>query len=189
MATICGHSFEEFMDMVTRFHGYHAPGVLIGGFMVDLAMSLRPSDNFYEVLCETSVCLPDAVQLLTPCTFGNGWMKMADVGRFALALFDKKTGAGVRVHVDANKLGSYPEIRNWFFKLKPKKDQDTDLLIGEIRSAGRLVLGSAPARMAAAFIGPGKCGETAPCPFCGEAYPVRDGDRCQVCQGRILYER
>jgi formylmethanofuran dehydrogenase subunit E len=188
MGTICGHSFEEYKDMVTRFHCYHAPGVLIGGFMVDLALEQRPSGEFYEVLCETQVCLPDAVQLLTPCTFGNGWLKIADVGRFALTLFDKKTGAGVRVHIDTKKLDAFPEIKNWFFKLKSKKEQDMDRLLTEINAAGRRILGSATVQVAPEFIGPHKSGDTAPCPSCGEAYPVRDGDRCQVCQGRILYQ-
>lgn len=188
MATVCGHSFEEYKEMVTRFHGYHAPGVLIGGFMVDLALEQRPPGEFYEVLCETAVCLPDAVQLLTPCTYGNGWLKMADVGRFALALFDKKTGAGVRVYMDTRKLEDYPEIKAWFFKLKSKKEQDMDRLLGEISAAGTGILGSGPVQVAPAFIGQHKSGDTAPCPSCGEAYPLRDGDRCLVCQGRILYQ-
>jgi formylmethanofuran dehydrogenase subunit E len=30
-------TYGEYADLVRRFHGFEAPGVLIGGFMVDLA--------------------------------------------------------------------------------------------------------------------------------------------------------
>jgi len=189
MTTICGHSVDEFVEMVTRFHGFPAPGIIISGFMVDLALELRRGDGLYEVLCETSVCLPDAVQLLTPCTFGNGWMKVADTGRFALAVFDKRTGEGVRVHLDARKLAHYPEINAWFFRLKPKKEQDGERLNAEILAAGKGILGSAPVKVARPFLGHHGMGDTALCPSCGEAYPVRDGDRCKACGGWELYEK
>ncbi len=81
MTTICGYSTEEYLAMVVKFHGHQAPGLMIGGFMVDMAMRERPEGEFFDVLCETSVCLPDAVQLLTPCTYGNGWLKVVDIGR------------------------------------------------------------------------------------------------------------
>jgi len=34
---ICAYSFEEYLNMVKSFHGSLAPGLVIGGFMVDLA--------------------------------------------------------------------------------------------------------------------------------------------------------
>ncbi|MBN1533986.1 MAG: formylmethanofuran dehydrogenase subunit E family protein [Spirochaetes bacterium] len=187
MTTICGQGADEFMRMLEEFHGYRAPGVLIGGFMVDLALERRSGGGFFEVLCETRVCLPDAVQLLTPCTFGNGWLKLADVGRYALALFDKKSGAGIRVHVDTKKLAPYPGIREWFFKAKPKIEQDTDRLVREILDAGKSILTATSVQVAPEFLGPRKKGATSPCPSCGEGYPVENGDRCLACQGKKLY--
>jgi hypothetical protein len=35
--TVCGKSYEEFYQTIERFHGWKAPGVVIGGFMVDFA--------------------------------------------------------------------------------------------------------------------------------------------------------
>ena len=122
---------------MVKFHGNPAPGLLIGGFMVDMAMRERPEGEFFDVLCETSVCLPDAVQLLTPCTYGNGWLKVVDIGRFAITVFEKYSGKGVRVHLDASKLGDYPEIKSWFFRLKRKEEQDQEKLMGEIRERRR----------------------------------------------------
>ncbi len=31
------YSFEEFLERAKEFHGYTTPGIIIGGFMVDLA--------------------------------------------------------------------------------------------------------------------------------------------------------
>jgi formylmethanofuran dehydrogenase subunit E len=66
--------FQELSAAVTHFHGYPAPGVLIGRYMVQEAKSHIKELVLYDAICETSRCLPDAVQMLTPCTVGNGWL-------------------------------------------------------------------------------------------------------------------
>ena len=57
-------SFEEYETRTVAFHGCMAPGLLIGGFMVDLAMRSLPAGALYDVISESAKCLPDAVQLL-----------------------------------------------------------------------------------------------------------------------------
>ena len=133
---ILSYTFEEYCERVEAFHGALAPGILVGGFMVDLARHNLPPGTLFDVICETVECLPDAVQLLTPCSVGNQWMKIIDVGRFALTLYDKDTGEGVRVHLDSRKLERWPAINEWLMKLKPKKQQDRDRLVREIKEAG-----------------------------------------------------
>ncbi|MGD0277575.1 MAG: formylmethanofuran dehydrogenase subunit E family protein, partial [Syntrophales bacterium] len=93
-------SYEEYIRLVKSFHGNLAPGLVIGGFIVDLALKNLPDGEFFDALCETSVCLPDAVQLLTPCTIGNGWLRVFDFGRFAVTLYEKYNGQGIRVYLD-----------------------------------------------------------------------------------------
>ena len=188
MKMICGLSADEYLASVNKFHGNPAPGLLIGGFMVDLAMRERPEGEFFDVLCETSVCLPDAVQLLTPCTYGNGWLKVVDVGRFALTVFEKNSGRGVRVHLDASRLDGYPEIKAWFFRLKRKEEQDQEKLLGEILEAGERILATSVVQVDAKHVGKKKGGPTALCPKCGEAYPVKTGAACLACQGEVLYK-
>ncbi len=39
---ISRYSFEEYVDMVKSFHESVAPGMIIGGFMVDLALNNTP---------------------------------------------------------------------------------------------------------------------------------------------------
>ena len=114
------HSFDEFVSIVKSFHGYTAPGVIMGGIMVELALKNLPEGEFFDAVCETPKCLPDAIQLLTPNTIGNGWLKILHFGRYALSFYEKFEGAGVRVFVDPKKLEDWPEVKDWFFKLKPK---------------------------------------------------------------------
>ena len=97
---IGSHSFDEFLQLVQSFHGYPAPGVVIGGIMVEVARRQLPAEVLFDAICETRNCLPDAIQILTPCTIGNGWLKVVNVGRFALTLYDKYQGEGVRVFLD-----------------------------------------------------------------------------------------
>jgi formylmethanofuran dehydrogenase subunit E len=80
---------EEYLHRVRSFHGHVAPGVVIGGFMVHLAKTNISEGVLFDAISETLACLPDAIQLLTPCTVGNGWLKIINSGRFALSLYDR----------------------------------------------------------------------------------------------------
>ena len=150
---IGSHSFDEFLQQVKSFHGYAAPGVVIGGIMVDLARRQLAGEVLFDAVSETRNCLPDAIQILTPCTIGNGWLKVVNLGRFALSLYDKYSGTGVRVYLDAAKVEGFPEIANWYLKLKPKSDQDEALLLAQIREAGTRIMGLQPVQIRPQFLG------------------------------------
>lgn len=183
------YTFAEFKQKAADFHGYPAPGLLLGGYMVEMARRNLPEGTLFEALVESRKCLPDAVQLLTLCSTGNNWMKVLNLGRYALSLYDKYTGAGFRVHVDPEKIRAYPELRAWFLKLKPKKDQDTDELLREIETAGDTVCTVMPVRISPRFLGHGHSGGIAVCPRCNEAFPSSDGLICRGCQGETPYAR
>jgi len=181
------YSFEEFLKVVESFHGHQSPGVILGGFMVSYALEQLPRGILIDAVSETPACLPDAIQLLTPCTLGNGWLKVINLGRFALSLYEKYEGKGVRVFIDPAKLDGRPQIRNWLFKLIPKSEQDRDLLIAEIRQAGRSILGMRPVRLKREHLGKTRRGAISNCGMCGEPYPERDGLVCRACQGQSPY--
>jgi formylmethanofuran dehydrogenase subunit E len=185
--TIRSFIFDDFVERVRGFHGFAAVGVIIGGFMVDLAYRHLPSEGLFDALCETPKCLPDAIQLLTPCTIGNGWLTVTNVGRYALTLYDKETGEGVRVFVDPARVDVWPEIKNWFFKLKPKKEQDNELLMRQVRDAGSAICGVSRVRVDDGFLQRRHRGSFAVCPQCREAYPVADGSICLPCRDGHLY--
>jgi formylmethanofuran dehydrogenase subunit E len=188
MVMIRKYTFEKFVEIVKEFHGYDAPGVIIGGFMVDFAYRSLPEEGLFDALCETPKCLPDAVQLLTPCTIGNGWLTIVNVGRFALTMYDKRTGLGVRVFVDVPKLEKWPEIKAWFLKLTPKGEQDEKRLLEEIREAGDTIMSARKVRVSKRVLEKSRRGGFAVCPRCGEAYPSADGAICLACKDDNLFD-
>ena len=187
MATIGTYSFEEYLRLVESFHGNVAPGLVLGGFMVELALSRMEEGKLFDAVCETTACLPDAVQLLTPCTIGNGWLKVFNLGRFALSLYEKYEGKGIRVFLDPEKLESWPEIKSWLFKLKPKAEQDKELLLAQIEQAGHTICSVQSIRVQTALLEKKSRGRIATCVLCHEPYPARDGAICRACQGEAPY--
>ncbi len=181
------YTYKEFKQLAENFHGYAAPGLLIGGYMVEKAKSLLPEGTLFEAVVETAKCLPDAVQLLTLCSTGNMRVKIENLGRYALSLGDKYTGEGVRVSIDCEAMKNYPEIYSWFFKTKAKKDQDTKLLEEEIERAGDSILKYEYVTVKKSFLGHKHMDAIGICPLCSEAYPINDGPICRGCQGEAPY--
>jgi formylmethanofuran dehydrogenase subunit E len=184
---IGSYTFDEFKAAAAAFHGYPAPGLLLGGYMVEAAKAALPPGILFEVVVESKKCLPDAVQLLTPCSAGNNWMKVVNLGRYALSMFDKYTGEGVRVRVDVGRLSAWPELRAWFLKEKSKAEQDAEKLLREIEAAGDGVCVVAPIRIRERLLGHAHMGAIGVCPACGEAFPAKDGVICRGCQGEAPY--
>jgi formylmethanofuran dehydrogenase subunit E len=181
-------SWQEFLNRLISFHGYPAPGVIVGGIMVDTAKKQIPEGVLFDAICETSSCLPDAVQLLTPCTVGNGWLRVINLGRYALSLYDKYKGNGVRIYLDPKKLEGWDEIKAWFLKLKTKDEQDTERLQEQILKAGRDIYTLHKVQVKPEYLKKRSKGPIAICSVCGEAYPARDGEICLGCQGESPYE-
>lgn len=186
--SIGSRTHEEFMEEARAFHGYPAPGLIIGGYMVELAKRHMPEGVLYDAVSETAHCLPDAVQLLTPCTFGNGWLRVLPFGIYAVTLYDKATGEGVRVELDNDKLEPYDAIRSWFLKERPKKEQDTERLQAQIKEAGESILSFRKVRIRQDMLGHRSFGAISRCPLCGSHYPASYGGICRSCQGQSPYE-
>lgn len=186
---IGAYSFEEFRQLAANFHGYAAPGLLIGGYMVEMAKRALPEGTLFEAVVESAKCLPDAVQLLSACSTGNQRLKVHNLGRYAVSLFDKYTGEGFRVSLDAQKMRAWPELYAWFFKQKPKKEQDSARLENEIRQAGDSICVIEPVTIRRRFMGARHMRSIAICPQCGEAYPGEDGPVCRGCRGEAPYVR
>ncbi|MDR2745170.1 MAG: formylmethanofuran dehydrogenase subunit E family protein [Desulfovibrio sp.] len=181
------YTFTEFRELTERFHGCAAPGILLGGRMVTAARAALPEGTLFEALVETLSCLPDAVQMLTPCSVGNKRLHVVNHGKMALSLFDKYNGRGIRCFIDPSRLGPWPEIRAWFMKEKSKEQQDSALLEQEIEEAGASVMTLADMSVHDSFLGKKSGGPVALCPGCGESYPRGHGDRCLFCQGETPF--
>jgi formylmethanofuran dehydrogenase subunit E len=183
------YTYDEYIETVRSFHGSIAPGMIAGGIMVDIAQKNLPEGEFFDVICETAKCLPDAVQLLTPCTIGNGWLKIVNTSRYAMTFYNKYTGKGIRVYLDAEKLDDWPELRSWFLRQKPKHEQDLHLILEQFRGAGATIYGTQRVQVSPEFIqGTKKHHAIAICPSCHEAYSSDLGAVCPACQGKTPYK-
>ena len=177
------YDFSGFMEYARDFHGHPAPGLMLGGAMVEGARQKLAPDCLFDVVCETRSCLPDAVQLLTLCTIGNGWLKIIDSGRFALTLYDKRGGEGVRVSIDPAKLPSWPELKCWLLKEKPKAKQDSEKLYEEIEGGGADVIKFENVSVDLERMKKVRGGRIVFCPDCGEPFPEALGGQCPFCAG------
>lgn len=183
---ICGRALDDCLHTIEQFHNWKAPGLVLGLFMVDWAQELIGSDVEADAIVESRHCLPDAVQLFTPCTVGNGWLKILDWDKFALSLYDRRMLNGYRVWFDLEKAREYPELYNWYMRLVPKKDLPLDVLLEVILKANRSVLSSRSIRMTN-FFERIKKGDISVCSGCGEAYPASQGTQCTACQGGAYF--
>ncbi len=184
---ICGRTPETLLAEIEKFHGFVAPGLLIGAFMIDLVYEHLGHEVEADALVETRHCLPDAVQTFTPCTIGNGWMKILDLDKFAITMYDRHTFEGYRVWLDPQKAKSHTNVYNWFMGLVPKKDLPKSILLDSIFAAEKSVLSLRPVRVTK-FGKREKKGNILICDQCGEAYAASQGTPCWACQGESYYK-
>ena len=183
-------------DQFTRcisFHTVTAPGLFIGVFMVDYALELlgaRHGEKLYAI-AETYKCIPDPVQVIAGCTFGNHRLQVVPIGKFALTMnrpSEKKVIEGVRVYVDAKKLKQYRTINAWYTH-SPGFDSRTMIypLIDEILKAGRDILSYQRVNVNVPLK---KAWKSVPCSSCGEMVPdiALEGDHCKGCGSMSYYE-
>ena len=184
----------DWFDQCIDFHTFAAPGLLIGVFMVDYALSLldaTPGEKLYSV-CETTKCAPDPLQVITHCTTGNHRLRVIPIGRFAITMNRPTTGdfaEGVRVRVDPARLSDAPILEAWFAN-KPAFNGMTmkKVLVDEIISKGRDMLSWEKVRVPVEHK---KKWKTGICSSCGEPVPdnlLEDGI-CPGCGSQKYFER
>ena len=184
---ICGRTRDQLMTEIRNFHGFVAPGLLIGAFMVDQTYEHLEKNGEYDAIVETRNCLPDAIQILTPCTIGNGWLKILDLGKFALTLYDRRTFLGCRTWLDLDKAQEHQTVYKWFKGLVTKKELPIDVLQAAIFDAGKSILSSAGVRVVANAERQKK-GDVRVCENCHESYLAAQGTPCLACQGKAYYQ-
>jgi formylmethanofuran dehydrogenase subunit E len=173
---------KEYFDEGAKFHGHLSPGIVIGIFMVDMAKDILGPCELADVVVESSHCIPDAVQIMTPCTYGNGWMKVKNWDKIALTIYDKGKGDGVRVYLDIEKARKYPHVYKWYTKQGEVK---TEEIVSELMEANTALLSWQKVRVRLPVK---KNKPVSICPSCGEAFKVSNDDVfCMKCSGKDDY--
>jgi formylmethanofuran dehydrogenase subunit E len=185
---------REYIRRCVSFHGFVPPGLLIGVFMVDLALEklgANQGEKLYAV-AETPKCAPDAVQVITSATIGNKQLRIIETGKFSITLNRGSTedrADGLRVYVDATKIRGYPMLNLWYTN-DPRYSHVTekDRVYDEILQAGRDILSWERVKVSV----PQKAiWQAVQCPVCKEMVPdylVEDGV-CTSCAGARYYDR
>ncbi|HAE39141.1 MAG TPA: hypothetical protein DCG57_10955 [Candidatus Riflebacteria bacterium] len=189
---------KEFLEQVEKVYQFRnkspirAPGVPIGVAMVNLAMEKLGEVKKPGVIAEAKACLSDAIQALTGCTVGNKYLIINDqIGRYALTLYDRTTGSGVRVFVDLKKIDPVktPEMHKFFLRQRPPEVQydmvaraaSARLVTEEFMACGRNIFSWQYVRvkdLAKEDILPVRV-----CQGCGESFTTADKNSryCAVC--------
>jgi len=185
---------STYLARCAQFHSSPAPGLLIGVFMVDYALDLlgaTPDEKLFAV-SETPKCLPDAPQVITHATTGNGRLRVVPIGRFALTMnrvSTEKTAEGFRVYVDQEKIKQFPIVDAWFSNSPAfNKHEQGNALQEQIFTAGRNLLSFEKVRVPVTLKEQWK---PVTCPSCGETVPdymVVDG-KCGACGPIRYYEK
>ena len=197
-------SWVEKEKEVLAFHKKEAPGILIAACMVDLAMEkikdLGELQGSLAGISETEWCLPDAIQVMTGCTTGNRLLKVEKgLGRYALTMYDQKTGRGIRVAVRVDRIDAqkFPELHQFFHRTRdPRLTSDSKLrkesgkrIRDEFSGAGRSVLTWEEVVVKA--IGKPPIPPVVLCADCGESFEVHQTGktRCRCCDGDSYFHR
>lgn len=185
---LAGMDLDEFLRRAEELHGHLSPGVVAGGFMLDKALKSYEPGEFLNAVVETVVCLPDAVQILTQCTLGNGFMQVLDWGKFAITLYDRQKLNGVRVWLDPEAVRTNQIVASWYLRSPGNGKVDKEVVIRELLSCGGELVQAFPVTLEVALKSTEKV-PTGICVDCGESYPLRQGERCYTCQGQGYYSQ
>ena len=185
---------RRYIRQCVSFHGFAPPGLLIGAFMVDLALEqlgANPGEKLYAV-AETPKCAPDAVQVLTGATLGNNRLRIIETGKFSITLNRSSTAQqadAVRVYVDARKIRRYPTLNLWYTNDPSyERIEEKNRVYDEILKAARRVLSAEWVKVSV----PKKAlWRAVQCPVCNEMVPdyFAENGVCPSCAGTAYYDR
>lgn len=185
---ICGLKFDQFVLDMEVFHGGRAPGIVVGGLMLEAALAEVKETPDLAIVVETYNCLPDAAQVLTHCTIGNGGLTVHDWGKFALSAYNRRTLEGVRTYLVMEAVARWPLIDHWFNPSKYSGNRpEFEVLAKELMRARSELIGMTNINVKLPE-GAGQKKKTALCSDCGESYFLKCGPRCSACQGMAYYQ-
>ena len=173
---------NDLLKKLENFHGALVPGLIIGAYMVELAYEKLGDVDMADAVVESKKCIADAVQLMTSCTLGNGWLKVFDWGIFAITLYDKKTKKGIRVYLDHAKLPDNSITYKWFFREIGRESHEE--VNKEVLKLKKSILSYEDVEVE---IEKKKSAKIITCAKCGYPFPSDGSNLCISCQEGIKY--
>ena len=104
---------DERFKKAAEFHGHICPGLAIGYRVTLGAMERLKSegaeDEEFVAVAENNSCSIDAIQALAGCTAGKGNLIINNEGKHAYTFFNRRTGNGIRIYADMQKMNKDDE--------------------------------------------------------------------------------
>ena len=177
---------DEIIEKAMQFHGGRGPGVVAGVMMVEHALELLGPVEKLGLVVETALCLPDGALIAAKQSYPKCIATILDHGKFAVTLFDGKTGQGVRVWLDHKKTEKHERLHRWFLRLGPRDEPRAERhakVIEELKRAGTEVFSS---RRVSRRPIPAESDKLAFCRKCGEPFTIKDASAktCAECAGK-----
>lgn len=139
----------EQIEKAVDFHGHWCPGLAIGLRAGEYVLNHmgKAEDEEIVAIVETDMCAVDGIQSLTNCTFGKGNLLYRNHGKLAFTFYRRSDGKGVRLVMDANRLGSpdseFTELNRKWLKgeiepedkerlMKMRQERTDDIMNSEI---------------------------------------------------------
>ncbi|GAB1353486.1 hypothetical protein MASR1M12_22220 [Erysipelotrichia bacterium] len=190
----------EWYEKAVYFHKKRVPGLLIAAVMIDVCRNeLGEVKDRLNAICESVSCLTDVIMLMTGCTVGNRYLTIyGDIGRFALTLFDRADGRGVRAFIDLDRISpdETPELYRFFYRTRSAEVKaggearlkSGEQVIKEFLTVRDKVVGLQNVQVER-FGKHDKPGASR-CPQCGESFLQKNGKTsCSICSGEFSYYR
>jgi len=190
----------EWFEKAVNFHTKKAPGLAIGIAMIDLCRTrLGPVKEKINAVSESQSCLCDVIQLMTGCTIGNRYLKIyGELGRYALTLYDRADGRGVRAYIDLDKVSpdETPELYKFFLRKRSaevkaggeERLKSCDLVVAEFLRVYPQIIALQDVVMES--FGKNEMLSAAQCGKCRESFLVMGVEKeCARCRGSLQYYR
>lgn len=190
----------EWFEKAVKFHTKKAPGLAIGIAMIDLCRArLGSVKEKINAVSESQSCLCDVIQLMTGCTIGNRYLKIyGELGRYALTLYDRADGRGVRAYIDVDKIlpDETPELYKFFLRNRSaevkaggeERLKSCDLVVTEFLRVRTRIIALQDVIMEK--FGKSEMLSAAQCSRCRESFLVVGVEKeCGECRGSVHYYR
>lgn len=190
----------KWYDKAANFHHKRAPGLLIAAAMIDICRTgLGEVKDRVNAISESVSCLCDVIQIMTDCTVGNRYLTIhGDLGRFALTLYDRADGRGIRAFIGLDSISEEetPELYRFFHRTRSPEVKaggiarlrSGEQVVEEFMKVKDRVIGTQKV-FVENFAKPTKP-SAARCVSCHESF-LQTGStaECSMCNGKLQYYR
>lgn len=188
----------KWYDQAADFHHKRAPGLLIAAAMIDACRSrLGAVKDRINAISESVSCLCDVIQIMTDCTIGNRYLTInGDLGRFALTLYDRADGRGIRAYIDLDKISAEetPELYRFFWRTRSAEVKaggiarlkSGEQVIEEFLRVKEKIIGMQ--KVSVKKFGKPEKPSAERCKSCHESFlQINGASECSMCNGSLQY--